>query len=164
MSAAVLLYTQGILILQPTATAQQKTRGTNVHFTLNLVGTISLIAGLIVIEMNKASHPETRFQHPHGVLGLITFILIITQALVGFAQYYLPNLVFGTVDNAKRIYKFHRMSGYLILLMMLITVADATDTAFNKNVLHMQLWPVIVAAILILAGVIPRIKRRKLGL
>lgn len=164
MSAAVLLYTQGILVLQPTSTAKQKSQGTQVHFAINLVGTILLIAGLIVIEMNKASHPETRFQHPHGVLGLMTFILLAIQALVGFAQYYMPNLVFGSVDNAKRIYKFHRMSGYIILLMMLVTVADATDTAFNKNVLHMQLWPIIVAAILILAGVIPRIKRRKLGL
>jgi len=43
-------------------------------------------------------------------------------------------------------------------------VAAATQTDFNKNVLHIQLWAVIVAAVLTLIGVLPRIKKQKLGL
>jgi len=162
-SAGVLLATQAILVLQPTHTQQQKIQGTHVHFALNLAGVSALIAGLIIIEMNKASHPETRFTSAHGIMGLITYILIFSQALVGFAQFYIPAQIFGSVDKGKAIYKYHRMLGYLILVMMLATVCAATQTGFNKNVLHIRLWAVIVASVLVLVGVVPRIKKSKFG-
>lgn len=47
---------------------------------------------------------------------------------------------------------------------MLATVVAATQTDYNKNVLHIKLWSVLVAAILVLIGIIPRIKKQKLGL
>lgn len=46
---------------------------------------------------------------------------------------------------------------------MLAVVAAATQTAYNVNVLHIKLWAVIVASVLVLVGVIPRIKKHKLG-
>jgi hypothetical protein len=124
---------------------------------------MALIAGLIIVEMNKASHPETRFTNVHGVMGLITYILIFLQALIGFSQFYVPNQVFGSVEKGKAIYKYHRMSGYVILVMALATICAATQTPFNAKVLHIKLWAVIVAGILVLLGVIPRIKKSKLG-
>ena len=136
--------------------------GTHWHFALNLVATILLIAGLIIIEMNKASHPETRFSSPHGIMGLITYILIFSQALVGFAQFYMPEQIFGSVDKGKALYKYHRVMGYLILLMTLATICAATQTTFNKNVLKMRLWAVLVASVLVLIGVVPRVKLSKL--
>lgn len=160
----MLLITQAILVLQPTATPKQKTQGTHLHFALNLVGTLLLIVGLIVIEMNKASHPETRWQTAHNILGLITFIVILLQALVGFAQFYIPSTILGSVENGKKIYKYHRMSGYLILLLSLVTICAATQTGFNERVLHIKLWAVIVASVLVVVGVVPRIKKRKFGL
>ena len=162
-SAGILLLTQAILVLQPTHTAGQKVTGTHVHFALNLVGVIALISGLIIIEINKASHPETRFTNVHGVMGLITYILIFLQALIGFSQFYVPNQVFGSVEKGKVIYKYHRMSGYVILVMALATICAATQTPFNTSVLHIKLWAVIVAGILVLVGVIPRIKKNKMG-
>lgn len=150
-------------MLQPTATPKQKTNGTHIHFAFNLTGTLALIAGLVIIEMNKASHPETRFTSVHGILGLTTFILITIQALIGFVQFYVPEPVLGSVENGKMLYKYHRMSGYLILLMLLATVCAATQTDFTNNVLHIRLWAVIVASVLVLAGVLPRIKKQKLG-
>lgn len=56
-----------------------------------------------------------------------------------------------------------RASGYVLLALFLIVIGLATDTAFNKNVLHIKLWPVIVASVLVLLGIIPRIKKHKLG-
>lgn len=163
-SSAVLLLTQATLVLQPTASQKQKIQGTYVHSALNFVGVAALIAGLVVIEMNKASHPETRFTSVHGIMGLVTYILIFIQALVGVAQFYLPETAFGSVDTAKSVYKYHRSSGYVILLMMLGTICAATQTTFNKNVLHIRLWAVLVASVLVIAGVAPRIKKHKLGL
>ena len=59
--------------------------------------------------MNKAkSGHAAEFASVHGKLGLITFILIGLQAVVGFVQYYVPTLVLGSVDNGKALYKYHR--------------------------------------------------------
>jgi len=105
-----------------------------------------------------------RFTSVHGRLGLVTILLIVVQFLVGVAQFYFPTLLFGSVDKAKSIYKYHRMAGYVILVMALATVAAATQTPFIKNVYHIKLWAVLVASGLILAGILPRVKKAKFGL
>jgi len=162
-STGLLLVTQAALILQPTHTADQKRQGTYVHLALNDLGLACLIAGLVIIEVNKFRHHGTHFESPHSILGLITYILLLIQATIGFTQYFVPQL-YGSVDNAKKIYKYHRMSGYVILTLGLATVAAATQTSYSKDVLHIQLWAVLVAAVVTLAGVIARIKKQKLGL
>ncbi|KAL9036353.1 MAG: hypothetical protein Q9214_006173 [Letrouitia sp. 1 TL-2023] len=162
-SAGILLITQGILLLQPTHTPKQKVQGAHLHATFNSTGTLALVAGLIVIEYNKISHAGAHFESPHAILGIITYILFILQAIVGVAQFYTPS-VFGSVDNAKSVYKYHRMSGYVLLVLSLVTVALATQTGFSKSSLHLQLWAVVVLAVVTLIGVLPRIKKQKLGL
>ena len=97
------------------------------------------------------------------LVGLITYILLLIQSLVGFTQYFTPSL-YGDISTAKSIYKYHRLSGYLVLLLMLATIAAATWTPFNVNALHIKSWAVIVCAVLLLIGIIPRIKKQKLGL
>lgn len=161
-SAAVLLLVQGTLVLQPTALQKDKHDGTYVHSVLNTLGVAALIAGLVVIEMNKASHPETRFQSVHGKMALVAYILIFVQWLFGFATFFLPR-VFGSVDRAKSLYKYHRISGYVLQVYLLAVIAAATATPFNENVLHMRLWAVIVASVLVLMGILPRVKKHKLG-
>jgi hypothetical protein len=161
-SAGVLLTTQAILVLQPTHAPTQKKQGTLIHALLNGTALLSLLAGLIIIEYNKFDHNGTHFESPHAILGLTTYILLIVQALVGITQYYTPSL-YGGVDNAKKIWKYHRMSGYVLLVMFFVTIAAATQTDFNKTTLHIQLWAVVVAALLTLVGVVPRIKKQKLG-
>ena len=69
----------------------------------------------------------------------------------------------GSVENGKKIYKYHRMNGYLILLLSLATICAATQTGFNKSALHIQLWAVIVASVLVVAGIVPRMKKQKFG-
>ena len=61
------------------------------------------------------------------------------------------------------MYKWHRASGYVILVMMLVTVVAATQTATGKLFLKLKLWPVILAALLVLIGILPRVRRAKLG-
>ncbi|KAK5117178.1 hypothetical protein LTR85_008946 [Meristemomyces frigidus] len=161
-SAAVLFFVQAILILQPTHTAKQKKQGTFTHAALNDVAALTAIAGLVIIEYNKVSHKGAHFQSAHAILGLITYILVALQATVGITQYFLPG-VYGGVDNAKAVYKYHRAGGYLTLLVMLATVCAATQTDYNEKVLGMQLWAVVVAAVIIVLGVGARIKPSKFG-
>ncbi|KAM3075661.1 hypothetical protein ACMFMG_007794 [Clarireedia jacksonii] len=96
-------------------------------------------------------------------VGLITYILLLIQSVVGVTQYFTPSL-YGSVANAKSIYKYHRAFGYVIFVLMLATVSAATWTTFNVNVLKIKGWAVIVSSVLILLGVVPRIKKQKFGL
>lgn len=159
---ALLLQVQGTLILQPTSTARQKLVGTRIHYTIQAISLLAFIAAFLVIEINKGDH--ARFNSPHGVLGLITYIVIILQASVGVVQYLLPVRVLGSVDKGKKIYKYHRASGYALLVLEMGTVTAATQTTFNLSALHIPLWGVVVTSILVLAGVGARVKKHKLGL
>jgi hypothetical protein len=153
---------QAALILQPTATPEQKRAGTRIHYVLQLLSLALFVSAFVIIEVNKGSHPH--FVSPHGILGLTTYIAIVLQALVGVIQYFLPATVLGSIEAGKRLYKYHRWSGYVLLLLEMATVVAATQTTFNVNVIHIPLWGVLVAAVLILAGVGARIKKHKLGL
>ena len=106
-SLAVLLFTQGILVLQPTSTPKDKITGTYVHSVLNTLAVALAIAGLVVIEMNKASHPETRFQSLHGKMALVAYIVVGFQWVAGAAMFFLQGSVIE-VDKAKSLYKYHR--------------------------------------------------------
>ena len=123
---------------------------------------VLFVSAFIIIEVNKGSHP--RLVSPHGILGLITYISIVLQAVVGIIQYFCPVTVLGSVDAGKRIYKYHRWSGYVLLLLEMATVVAATQTTYNVTAIHIPLWGVLVSAVLILAGVGARIKKHKLGL
>ncbi|KAK2882684.1 hypothetical protein FQN49_000116 [Arthroderma sp. PD_2] len=158
-SVAILLTVQGILIVQPTKTPSQKRIGALTHFGILATANLAFISALIIIEINKQSHPETRFSSVHGILGLITYIIIFLQAVVGVAQYFFPVTVFGSVDNGKKIYKWHRVSGYVLFVLELAVVIAATKTDYNVKTLHIGFWPVTIASLLTFAGVVARIKR-----
>jgi uncharacterized membrane protein len=83
---------------------------------------------------------------------------------VGVAQFYLPKPIFGSVENGAKFYKYHRISGYVLLVLELATISAATQTDFNKDVLHVPLWVVLVTAVLVILGVGSRIRKHKLGL
>ncbi|KXT01715.1 hypothetical protein AC578_2802 [Pseudocercospora eumusae] len=161
-SAAFLLLIQGVLVLQPTHTAKQKKQGTYIHAALNDVGILAAIAGLVIIEYNKFDHNGTHFESPHAILGLVTYIVIILQAVVGITQYFTPG-IYGSVENAKSLYKYHRVGGYIATVLLLATICASTYTTFNVNVLGMQLWAVVVASVVVLVGVLPRIRLNKFG-
>jgi len=162
-SSAILFLTESILLLQPTHTAAQKRQGTLIHFFANMVAFDLLIAAFVIIECNKFNHDAVHFDSVHGKLGLTTYTLLLIQSTVGFTQYFVPQL-YGGVDNAKSIYKWHRLSGYVVLVMMLATVCAATQTITGGETLNIKLWAVLVSSVLILVGVLPRIKKQKFGL
>ncbi|KAJ6143328.1 Cytochrome b561 eukaryote [Penicillium samsonianum] len=161
-SSALLLQVQAALILQPTATPQQKRTGTLIHNTLQLLSVTLFVSAFVIIEVNKGSHPH--FVSPHGILGLATYITIVLQAVVGVIQYFLPVTILGSADAGKRIYKYHRRSGYVLLLLEMATVVAATQTTYNVTAIHIPVWGVLVSVVFILAGVGARIKKHKLGL
>jgi hypothetical protein len=162
-STAILILTQSILLLQPTHTPSQKRAGTLTHITLNLLAAAALISALSIILYNKNAHSAPHFTSAHGILGLTTYILLLLQALVGITQYFVPAL-YGGVDNAKAVYKYHRASGYVILGFLLATVIAATYTYTGAVTLGLRTWAVVLSAFLVVVGIMPRIHIQKLGM
>lgn len=82
---------------------------------------------------------------------------------MGIAQFWIPRWVFGSVENGKRLYKYHRISGYVLLVLEFASVAAATQTAYNVSVLNIALWAVLIASFITLLGVGARVKVSKFG-
>ncbi|KAI1506605.1 eukaryotic cytochrome b561-domain-containing protein [Biscogniauxia marginata] len=161
-SAGVLVLIQSILILQPTHTGSQKQVGQKVHAALNLLSFAIFLVGVVSIEVNKFKYNGPHFHSVHGYLGVIASIWILVQYLVGFTMFAVPKL-YGGEANAKKIWKYHRISGYVLVLLLLATVTSAAKTDYNDNVLGLKLWALILISVLIIVGIFPRIKKHKLG-
>jgi Eukaryotic cytochrome b561 len=122
-----------------------------------------LLAAFVIVEVNKTESKRAHFESPHSILGLITYILILLQVAGGVTQFFYPQL-YGSVEKAKKVYKYHRMSGYVIIGLFGATVSAATWTEYNLTVLKIHHWSVITATVILLASLYARIKKQKLGL
>ncbi|KAK4038709.1 eukaryotic cytochrome b561-domain-containing protein [Parachaetomium inaequale] len=161
-SLGVYTVIQAILILQPTTTPEAKRLGQRVHFSLHIASLTLFITGTTIIELNKHTAHLPHLHSTHAYLGVITLSLLLVQYLFGFTIWAVPR-VWGGEDAAKAMWKYHRWVGYTALVLLLATVAAAAETDYSKGVLKVRLWAVLVAEGLIVAGVVPRVHLRKLG-
>ncbi|KAI1418184.1 hypothetical protein F5Y13DRAFT_150780 [Hypoxylon sp. FL1857] len=162
-SVGLLVLIQSILVLQPTHTGAQKQAGQKVHAGLNFLAFVTFAVGVVSIEVNKFLNNGVHFHSAHGFLGVIASFWLLAQYVVGFTMFGVPAL-YGGEANAKKIWKYHRLSGYVLLLFLAATVISATQTDYNLNVLGIKLWATVVIFVLLIIGVFPRIKKQKLGL
>ncbi|KAL8376169.1 hypothetical protein RB595_007329 [Gaeumannomyces hyphopodioides] len=162
-SLGVFTLTQAILILQPTFDPKAKVVGARAHATLNLVSFLLFASGVAVIEANKFRSHNAHFKSLHAYLGVAVSALMLAQYVFGFLMWGVPG-VFGGVDKAKAVWKYHRWGGYFIFPLLLAAVVSATDTSYNQNVLDIKLWAVVLSVLLIVIGVYPRIHVQKLGI
>lgn len=161
-SLVVLTLTQSILVLQPTHTPEQKKLGQLVHASLNVFAILVLIAGVVIIEVNKFINNGVHFHSVHGYLGVITASVLLLQYAFGVSMWAVPWLL-GGEEKARGLWKYHRWSGYAVLILLLVTVSSATQTDYNLDVLKIKLWAVVLLSVLILAGILPRVQKQKLG-
>ncbi|KAI9737361.1 MAG: hypothetical protein M1834_009515 [Cirrosporium novae-zelandiae] len=161
-SLGLALLTQATLILQPTHTGKQKFWGAIIHGVLHTLGLASFLWAFAIIEINKGPMSnDHHWKSTHAYLGFLTYNLLFIQFVVGVAQFWIP--MFSKEQMwMKKIWKWHRVSGYILLVLVLVTVCAATKTDYNKGVLQIQLWAAIVCSVLILAGTLPRIKKQKM--
>ncbi|KAI5821241.1 hypothetical protein BZA77DRAFT_383654 [Pyronema omphalodes] len=160
---AIVLAVQAILVLQPTHTPNQKRAGAHTHAVIWATSLAAFIAAGVSIEVHKKRRGIGHFESKHAIFGTIIYTTLVLQAIVGVLQFYAPNLLGGEA-KAKAIYKYHRVSGYLILTAILVNVVLATYTPYAGNVLGIKTWTTVLSGVLVLAGIIPRVKKQKVQL
>ncbi|KAF8479208.1 hypothetical protein DFH94DRAFT_748426 [Russula ochroleuca] len=121
-SLAVLCFTYGILTLQPTSQPITKAAGLQRHQIAMLTGLLSILLGTSAMLTYKASHGAPHFTTWHSTFGLITVSWLIVQAAVGAGSVWFGGAAFGGGHKAKLVWKYHRLSGYILLLSLLTTV------------------------------------------
>ena len=137
--------------------------GARAHAALQLLSFLLFAAGVTIIEVNKTKNGLPHFHSTHAYLGVATSALLVLQYLFGFFMWGVPG-VFGGVEKAKALWKYHRWTGYAIHLLLVATVITSTGTDYNKAVLDIKTWAASIAVALIVIGVLPRVHTRKLGL
>ncbi|KAA8909114.1 hypothetical protein FN846DRAFT_943556, partial [Sphaerosporella brunnea] len=153
-SLGLLLGIQALLILQPTHTVEQKRSGTLMHFLFWAAALATFYAALVVVEVHKQRSGIGHFESPHAVLGVVIYVLLLIQAWVGVAQYFFP-AVFGGVERAKKVYRYHRIAGYVLVLLVLVNIVLATKTYYAGKVLRIRTWATVVGGLLVVAGLLP---------
>ncbi|KAM3534339.1 hypothetical protein MY4038_002437 [Beauveria bassiana] len=163
------LLLQSVLVLQPTRTAGQKRVGQTVHAALNFASSAAFTAGFCAIYLNKERNGAAagaasvaHFTTLHGALGATLTAMLAGQHVVGLTMWAVPAL-YGGEARARSVWKLHRASGYVSLLLLLATFGTAAGTGFVRNALKIESWVFYVPMALIAVGVLPRIHTSKLG-
>ncbi|KAF9262203.1 hypothetical protein L218DRAFT_868192 [Marasmius fiardii PR-910] len=120
---AVFLFTYGILTLQPTAQPQSKAAGFKRHqATILYVAVPAVIFGTLAVMYNKVLKGSGHFKTWHGTLGIVCMFWLLFQVVLGGGSVWFNGAAFGGGARAKAVWKYHRLSGYLLFSFMLLTV------------------------------------------
>ncbi|KAK9234959.1 hypothetical protein V1525DRAFT_382438 [Lipomyces kononenkoae] len=157
---AIFALTQSIILVQPTSTAAEKQLGATVHGIFNLFAGSAFFGALSIIYINKAAHQGIHFKSAHARLGLVTYIILFANVLLGITQYWTP-YVYGSVNRAKSLYKFHRVIGYVSLVFSFLTAAVSTTTDYNKTIFGLRFSVLFGLIIVTSIGLAVRIRPQK---
>jgi len=119
---AILCFTYGILTLQPTSQPKTKADGLQRHQAAMAIGMVSLLLGSSSVYNYKTLHGADHFTTWHATFAFITASWLIVQASIGGATVWADGAIFGGAHRAKRLWKYHRLSGYLVILSLFTTV------------------------------------------
>lgn len=76
--------------------------------------------------------PLAHFTSLHGKFGLATLTLILTQIVMGGIIVYVPlTKVLGGPIAAKKYWKYHRMSGYATIALLIATPLLAVESTWT---------------------------------
>lgn len=164
-SLGSVFFAQSILITQPAPlSAQQKSWAGQLHGFLNTASVGFFLAGYGVIFYNKYSNNAPHLTTWHALFGITTYIFLVIAMLAGVAQFYFPVVLFGSVAKAKGFYKYHRLSGYFILILTILTTLLSLESSYNVNVLQISYWTVLPACAVFGLGLFAGIDKKRLGL
>lgn len=115
-------FTYGILTLQPTAQPKTKAAGLRRHQrTMLAVGFPCIALGTLAIEIQKFIRGHDHFATWHGIFGFVSVGWLVGQVILGGGSVWYGGAAFGGGMKAKKLWKYHRLSGYVLFPLLLIT-------------------------------------------
>ncbi|KAA1069878.1 hypothetical protein PGTUg99_000368 [Puccinia graminis f. sp. tritici] len=156
-SLSLFCFYQGIIILQPTDTPASKRTGLLVHEGFQLVGSLSIIIGASCIFYNKMSHSGACPLYLLArALGFISTCIVLVQALFGMLIGFETSRDYILGDSfGRKLWKFHRASGYLLIFLMTITVLTVTKADWVVMVSSKwSIWVLSISPIVALIGLL----------
>jgi len=164
---AIACFAIGILTLQPTSQPRSKARGLARHQLIMLgLGVPSILTGTILIFANKTIHERSHFTTWHGTFGITAVAWLIVQILLGGFSVWFGGRAFGGGMKAKGVWKYHRVSGYLLFPLFLMTAAvggNYSDWAASVVGVGVRVLLYTIAPIVILLGLWSRVRVSKMN-
>ncbi|KAF8498360.1 hypothetical protein JB92DRAFT_3084604 [Gautieria morchelliformis] len=123
-SLSIALFAFGILTLQPTSNPKTKKAGLNRHQIIILGFAFPCIcAGGLIIIWNKYIHEAPHFTTWHGTFGILAIAWMFIQIGLGAGSVWFDGAAFGGGAKARSVWKYHRLSGYMLFPFFLMTAA-----------------------------------------
>jgi len=122
-SLSLALFAYGIITLQPTAYPKTKASGLTRHqLAMIVVGFPIAFLGYAAIFATKIINSRAHFTTWHGTFGLITFMFMVIQIVLGGGSVWFDGRLFGGNPRAKLVWKYHRAVGYASFSLCMITM------------------------------------------
>ncbi|KAF8919631.1 hypothetical protein CPB85DRAFT_817591 [Mucidula mucida] len=120
---AMTLFTYGILTLQPTSQPKTKAAGLTRHQIAMFCTAFPVVAfGTFAVVYNKFIRDKHHFKSWHGTIGIACMAWIAIQVAIGGASVWFGGAAFGGGMKAKLVWRYHRISGYVLFVFLLLTV------------------------------------------
>jgi len=81
-----------------------------------------ILLGTFAVAYNKWIQNKEHMTTWHGTFGYIAILWIIIQIGLGGSSVWFGGAVFGGGAKAKALWKYHRLSGYLLFYTLLFTI------------------------------------------
>ncbi|SPO26790.1 related to Cytochrome b561 [Ustilago trichophora] len=166
-SLAILMLLQAIVVLQRTGATNQREKKAafQIHQSINLLLVLPLLTIGAYIMYYLHDQPGTsHWISYHGILGTLCVVVAWIQTALGAASIWFKGRLVGGESNGKALWKYHRLSGYLLIALFLFTAAlGVVETTWGKsNSGAVQKWLVVLSLIASFAALLVRIQRNKL--
>ncbi|KAJ7756841.1 hypothetical protein DFH07DRAFT_474668 [Mycena maculata] len=165
-SLSLVLLTYGILTLQPTSQQKTKVAGLARHqYAILGVGFPTIFLGTLAVMYNKYVHGAVHFRSWHGKIGIACMGWIFIQVVLGGGSVWFGGAAFGGGSKAKAIWKYHRLSGYVLFLALMFTVhlGGFWSNWGNKYCpLSMRIVAYIVSLAAMISGLYIRVRPSKM--
>lgn len=152
----------GIMTLQPTKTAPSKAAGLERHTQAMAYSSVPLLLlGISAVWYNKELRAAEHFTTLHGQLGSLCFLIVLLQAFLGGGSVWFGGRLFGGGVKAKSVWKYHRILGYILFTLMLITThlgGAWSGWATRNTAVWTRVFAFTAAPLAIAVGILGRIR------
>ncbi|KAH9931002.1 uncharacterized protein B0H18DRAFT_992213 [Fomitopsis serialis] len=166
-SLSICLLAYGIVTLQPTSQPRTKAAGLTRHQYAILCGSYpALLLGTLAIWWNKTLHGSRHATTWHGILGYISVFWVVVQVFIGVGSVWFNGRLFGGTPKARLVWKYHRLSGYLLYPLLLFTAFLGglwSHFSTGNTVLPVRIVLFGVAPLVLLVAVYVRVRLSKMS-